>query len=175
MNIRNLKFILVIFVLIASVGCKKSKETKNLTLNSASTTSDAYFVDYAPSVNTNYGSDEKIFCSAWTYSSTNVKGYFLLKFDYSSIGSGATIKSAKLNLHANTTSYFPTGSGTETIGHYGPQSSTDLSWGLKRVTGSWDESTVTYTTRPTTTESNKLQLSSPTAYNTSYIDIDVTQ
>ncbi len=171
----TLSFLLLFSTLyLSSCSCKKKDPEPNgntettITLNSAETIEDAYITDYYPT--TNYATGTKIFMTAWTFSGDAANTSFLIKFDYSSIPSGKTVKSAKLSFWSDTTNIF-TGSPDPEIGHYG----TNLNWTLRRVTSSWTEAAVTYGTKPTSVETNKIQLTGPATSTSSYLNIDVTQ
>ena len=119
----------------------------------------------------NYGTDTKIYTSAWTYSGGNVEIYLLLKFDYSSIPTSATITSAKLTLYADTSTNISVNQlpGIPP-GHYGNGSNNSV---LSNITSTWDESTVTWNTVPTFTTSNQLMIN-PTATSSDSVYVDVT-
>jgi hypothetical protein len=117
----------------------------------------------------NSGSENELNYAQWTYSSLGCgvgSQRFLIKFKgLDTIPSSATIVSAKINFFgvpssANWgTSYF-TGS---------PYPLTNEGW-IQRVTGSWSESTVTWSTQPTSVTTNRVAVSKSAArfgWNTS--------
>ncbi len=116
---------------------------------------------------------------AWTFDGNGcgtgqIRSFF--KFSgLSTIPQNATIISAKLSLYgvssSNTisvgNSYFP-GSGYNASG-------TNECW-IKRVTSNWSETTMTWNTQPTVTETNRVAIAASTSqWNHSVIDIDVTE
>jgi RHS repeat-associated protein len=82
----------------------------------------------------------------------------LIQFDLTSIPSGSTILDAKLSLYSK--------SG---LSHGGNNSGK-----IQRVTSSWDESTVTWSTLPTVTSTHMISIPKSTSSNQSYTDIKVT-
>lgn len=116
---------------------------------------------------------------AWTFDGNGcatgqMRSFF--KFPgLSAIPPSATIISAKLSLYGVSSSnpisvgnsYFP-GSGYNAFGG-------NECW-IKRVTSNWSETTMTWNTQPTVTETNRVALSASTSqWNYNVIDIDVTE
>jgi len=101
----------------------------------------------------------------WTYGGINKESVGLLKFDLSFIPTGSTINSAYLSLYANTNS----SNGINGSPMHGNNASN-----LERVTSTWDENTVTWNTRPTTTTVNQILLPTSTSPTQDYPNINIT-
>lgn len=124
---------------------------------------DAYLRDLTPDCN--YGTHPDFLATAWTFYGTPVTVRGIIDFDLSSIPENATIMYAHLSLY----SYFsPINNG----GHSTLSGSNEAL--LKRVTESWNESTVTWNTQPSTTSQNEVILPPSTNTIQHYPDIDVT-
>ena len=93
----------------------------------------------------NRGNTSYFHASAWTTDGTEREERGLIQFDYSSIPAGAIITKATLTLFADTTTF------TGSTGHSQLDGPND--WSLRRVTQSWDESTVTWNNAPSTDSS----------------------
>lgn len=113
--------------------------------------------------NTNYSgsASDDFIGAAWTYNGTQGVDRSLMEFDLSSIPSTATVVSAKLSLY-----YDPYSS-------WGGQSGNNAAL-LERVTSSWDASTVTYNTQPSTSTLDEVLLPQSTSSNQNYVNMDVT-
>lgn len=134
---------------------------------------------YATAGNTLQPQVEDMPVGAWTFDNNGcATGQIrsLLKFPgLNVIPQNATIISAKLSL------YGVSSSGTFTVGNsyypgsgYNPFGTNEL-W-IKRVTGNWAESSVTWNTQPSVTETNRVAIPTSTSqwgYNVT--DIDVTE
>lgn len=114
--------------------------------------------------NTNYGEANELSAIAWTASGTTSLIRALIQFDLSEIPVNASVSDAKLSLYHN-----PTGSNP---GH--SQLSGSNEGYIKRVTSSWDETTVTWETQPTVTSQDQVLLPASLNDTQDYIDIDVT-
>jgi hypothetical protein len=163
-------YAMLLLVIVSTVNCKKKSDTPTPKVTVAFQDKkyiiDAYIANYAPDMQVNYGSDPKIYTSAWTYSGTPVEIKTLLKFDYSSIPSSATIKSAYLTLYADTTDQFPYGS-TFNTGNFGSADSSVIS----NVTSTWSESTVTWASKPTNSILNQVKLKPLSTSDSLYVDV----
>jgi len=116
---------------------------------------DAVISSYYPS--TNYEDQTNFRAEAWTYSGSPSTIRGLVEFNLSAIPSDATIVEAKLSLY-HCTEWEDTG---------------ENSCLLKRITSSWDESTVTWNNQPPATTQNQVILSKSTSSYQDYTDIDV--
>jgi gliding motility-associated-like protein len=121
----------------------------------------------------NFGVHPELYYMQWTYSSSGCgqgTQRTLIKFNQlSSIPTTAVITNAELNLF-----------GVNSSGSYGtsyypgsPYTSTNEGW-VERVTGSWNEFTVTWNTQPTTTTTNRVGIPFSTAHWNWNTSVDVT-
>jgi hypothetical protein len=174
MNKRNVISILISFIIII-VACKRKcpncaeppNPLKTIVLQDKKYISDSYVVSTA--LTNNYGTDTKIYTSAWTYSGTDVDIYLLLQFDYSSIPSTATIKSAKLTLYADTSTNDVLNQ-LVAPGHYDNGFNGSI---ISNLNSTWNESTVTWNTAPSNTTASEVIIS-PTVTSSDSVYIDVT-
>jgi len=128
----------------------------------------------------NFGNLGELNYSRWTYNSQgfgegSMRSY--IKFTgLSSIPATATILSAKISLYGVATSAFtPQGNSHYPGSGYGTDPNENKGW-IKRVTGTWDESTVTWNGRPPTTDANQVTIpGTTTQWNFNAVDIDITQ
>jgi hypothetical protein len=109
-----------------------------------------------------YGLEEDFIANAWTISGNFFIMRSLLKFDLSSIPSGAIITDAKLSLRCNIYS-----------GHAQLQSGENTSY-LQKITSPWQENTVTWNSQPSTTPLNQVVLPTSLINTEDYLNIDVT-
>ncbi len=109
---------------------------------------------------TNEGNSQDFACWTWTSNGPTI-ARSLMQFDLTAIPANAIIQSATLNLYCNTTSAI-------TQLHYGSNNSF-----LKRITNSWQESTVTWITQPSTTSIDQVTLSESVSSNQNYLNIDL--
>lgn len=128
-------------------------QTANVSIPlSQGTGADAYLASGAPTVN--YGSHPSLGGNTWTCTGPLCLSRGLFKFDLSSLP--ALITSASLSLFADLNwSNTPT-TGTNNAGY------------LQRVTAPWTESTVTWSTQPTTTSSNQVIVPASTSSAQNY-------
>jgi Disaggregatase related repeat len=99
-----------------------------------------------------------------------------IKFpELSQIPQNATIKSAKLSLYGLTAGIAaPQGNSTYPGSPYASYG-TNEAW-LKRVTGNWDEATITWNNKPAATDVNQVWVPASNAqWNYNVVDLDVTQ
>ena len=128
----------------------------------------------------NFGALGELNYSRWTYGAQgfgegSMRSY--IKFSaLSSIPGTATILSAKISLYGVANSGFsPQGNSHYPGSPYGTDPNENKGW-IKRVTGTWDESTVTWNSRPPTTDANQVTIPGTTSqWNFNVVDIDVTQ
>ena len=126
------------------------------------------FHDNFNSANQNYGTADHISATSQPgVSGGENASHSLIKFDFSSIPTGAVIQSAYLDLYGRGP-YGP-GEGGE-AGNIGNNTAY-----LERVTSNWAEGTVTWNTQPSVTGQNAVLLPASTAAIQDYLNIDVTQ
>jgi len=132
-----------------------------LTLTTDTSFKDAVIETFQP--NATGGNNTIAFVTAWSNSgSPNTKRY-LLQFDFSAIPAGAVIDSAKLSLYKGNTTLL------SNI-HQGSNS-----WGIRRLTQSWNEQTVTWNNQPTSTPVNRTIVPATTSNTQDFPNLDVTQ
>jgi hypothetical protein len=142
-------------------------EVKRIDFKNGIRTKDAFISTFYTGVN--YGADYKNYCTAWTYSTIEAEGFFLLKFDFSNISSTSKIISARLSLFTDTSNVF-VGSPLPNKSHYG----VDLRLKIKNLSTDWDELSVNYNNKPQVVENDFIIVESPLSLTASVIDIDVT-
>jgi hypothetical protein len=120
---------------------------------------DAEVESHVPS--SNFGTTPEFASWAWTFNSVPGNSNGLIKFDLSSIPTGATINSATLSLFYA----YNTGSA-------GQAGANDCY--LREITSPWTESTVNWNNQPTTTTTNQVLLAASSTTSQSYPNIDVT-
>jgi hypothetical protein len=111
--------------------------------------------------NTNYGTHPDIDAAAWTNGGDESNARSLLRFDLSSIPTGATVTNATLSLYFN-----PTSSNGD---HQGDNVAL-----LQRVTSAWNEDLVTWDSQPGTTTVDQVVMPATTSNTEDRPDIDVT-
>lgn len=125
---------------------------------------DALLHGLASEIHVNYGNNPQLAAGALTFSGIPGVIRNVLDFDLSSIPNGATINSAYLSLYS-----WDTNTG---LGQHSTYSGPNNCW-LRRITSTWDESTVTWNNQPTTTTINQVSLSASTSATQNYLNIDV--
>lgn len=128
----------------------------------ATTGKDALIEYSATAMNTNSGNNVDNATWSWTVSGKVTITRSLMEFPLTSLPPGSTLVSAKLTLKCNTTSPIP------------QKHSGDNAAVLKRITGSWSESTVTWNNQPAVTNSQQVFLSTSTSSTQDYRDINIT-
>jgi hypothetical protein len=151
---KNLLTILVVFYSILTFS------QTTLTLQPGAEGKDSRIWSKPDMVNNNAGTSEYGGATAWTWSGVEGVMQLLVQFDLSAIPTGAVITDAKLSMY-----------------HY--VSSLNMDNGdnalyIKRITSTWDESTVTWANKPTVTETNKVSVAA-FATGTNMLDVNVTQ
>ncbi len=111
---------------------------------------------------TNYGTTNQLNAMAWTIAGDPSNARTLIDFDLSSLPSNAIITSATLNLFFN-----PDASSIY------QNSGKNAMW-IETITSSWNESTVTWNTKPTVTTTNRVSVPASTSATQNYT-INVTQ
>ena len=111
-------------------------------------------------------SSQSLIVADWTSGGSPHIWRAYLKFDLSFIDPHATIDTAYLSFYANATS--PSGN----VGH--PTWGTDNASKIYRITSSWDTTTLTWTTQPTTSSTNSISLPQSTSDIEDYVNLDAT-
>ena len=151
-----------------SVASKRPKITITYTLSNqncvilrpnGTSGKDALIFERDPT--TNRGTSPDFISFAWTFSGTTYIGQSLLEFDLSQIPANATITDAKLSLYHNPTS--------GSAGQAGANASQ-----LRKITSSWDEATVTWSNKPTTSSSGAVSIAASNSATEDYENIDLT-
>ena len=115
--------------------------------------------------NLNYGSEQQMPAFAGTSSGTPFLARSYMQFDLSGIPSGMKIDSSFLSLYAADQSMG--------LGAHRNSSGPNGAW-LRKVTSTWNESTITWNNQPTAITTNQVALA-PSLYQTQdYTDINVT-
>lgn len=115
--------------------------------------------------NDNYGSNPNFIANAWSAGGNSFIERSVMNIDLSSIPANANIIQATLSLYCNITS-----------GHsqlHSTLSGSNGCW-LSRITGSWNESTVTWNNQPPTTSVNQVSIPISSSQTQDYPNIDVT-
>lgn len=113
----------------------------------------------------NFGDNAQLPSSAWTFSGTPAVVRGIIEFDLSAIGNGAVIDNAYLSLYA--------WGSMNGFGQHSTLNGSNESW-LQRITSTWDESTVTWNTQPTSTTQNQVSIPQSNGPSDDYLNIDVT-
>jgi hypothetical protein len=103
----------------------------------------------------------------WTYNGQNIGIRAAVKFDLSLIPLNAVITSAKLSLYSN-----PNALNGD---HVKPNSGTDNSMFIQKITTTWDASTVNWIHQPATTNTDQVAIASTALPTLDLVDIDVTK
>lgn len=144
--------------------------TTTLTLQPGAEGKDASYRSLIPTENN--GNAKDFNTMAWTNSGTPVYVRSVIDFDFSTIPDGSTIESAILSLWNDSTSLNNSGKHSEAAVY--PLTGGDNGAYLRRITSTWDESTVTWNTQPTTTTINQVSILPSTDPHQDYPTIDVT-
>ncbi|PVD53477.1 hypothetical protein DC498_02855 [Terrimonas sp.] len=122
------------------------------------------------SINETGADTKEIGAAAWTKGGSPIAIRGILKFNFSSIPSGATIKSAKLSLYSHPAPI--NGHQYEEVrANYG-SNNTML---IQKVTGAWDPQTLTFNNQPSSTTNNQVVIPSTDQAFLDLLDVDVTQ
>src|ERR1041385_1817674 len=126
------------------IGCCISAKPVTITLQPGPSAGiDAVVESHVPT--SNFGNSTEFASWTWTFNSVVGSSNSLIKFDLSSIPTGATINSATLSL------YYAYNTGSA-----GQAGANDCY--LKEITSPWTESTVNWNNQPTTTATNQVLL-----------------
>lgn len=157
----------VLFILIAVFFADSTFAQTTLTLQPDSTDGkDAYISSLSPTANR--GSHRGIYSLAWTVSGNFTITRSFIQFDLSSIPIGSTIGSAELALYND-----PGNNIVLTNGDHSNLTASNASF-ISRVTGPWDEFTVTWNNQPSYTILDQAVLAQSVLPNQDYTNIDVT-
>lgn len=115
----------------------------------------------------NYGDYEDIHMYTWTVSGAFETHHVLIDFDLSDLPEGAVIDAAYLSFYYNTTSVYQI--------VYHPHNSGDNTFSINRVMEGWDESTVTWNTKPQFSEDGQIVVENRPGDVVDYDNIDITQ
>lgn len=155
-----------------SVGLQASKRivdlcpaTSTITYHPGAEGKDADVFSLPSSTNTNRGAAPQLDALTWTFSGVPGTYRSYIEFDLSNISSGATVTSATLTLFANTTP------STNLAGHSTLSGSNNGL--LARVTGPWDEMTITWNNQPSVDLANAIAVPASVSTNQTY-NINVT-
>ncbi len=110
---------------------------------------------------------------AWTVSGSPNTARSLIDFDFSSIPEGTRITSAYLSLY-NDPNPLGNNSGKHSEASVYPATGGDNVAYLKRITSTWEASTVSWNEQPTITETNRVYIHPSTDAHEDYLDINVT-
>ena len=125
------------------------------------------FVHGLPSqVGINYGQNHQLTVNAWTFQAVPGAVRSLIEFDLGQVPANVTIDTALL-------SFFAWDSLTS-MGQHDPQSGPNACW-VERVTGFWNEQTVTWLNQPPTTAQNRLVIPSSSHPSQDFVAIGVTR
>lgn len=185
---RKIYFFFIPVLLLLVTSCKKDctcsePEVKTLTLQPGPDNGDDIIVavratDGGLNANANHNANTDINAGAWTYNNegwgTGTNRTFIKFAGVSTIPASATIKSAKLSFYGVTTSSAaPQGNSYYPGSPY--NSSGDNKGWLKRVTGDWTETGVTWNNKPATTDVNQAEVPASTSqWGFDATNIDVT-
>ncbi len=120
----------------------------------------------------------ELYVAAWTFSSAGCSTgqyHTLIKFaGLDGLPANATILSAKLSLYGvSTAPASPQGNSYYPGSPYNPSGTNEVL--IKRITGIWDESTVSGNTEPAVTSQNQAEIPASTSqWNYNVVDLDVT-
>lgn len=152
---------LVIFIASCKHDCPDPVDSTTYVATLRDGIEDSYISSHYPT--TNPSNDKGLEVVSWTENGNWFTRKSYIKFDYSSIPAGATIKKATLTLHPDTLRWI---GGHSTLD--GPNN-----WFLRRVTSDWQESTITWNNQPNDDVSTQLSLPGSTSYKQTFT-IDVT-
>jgi len=112
----------------------------------------------------NFNNFPDFYANAWTQNSIPMIGRGLMEFDFSTIPNNANVYSASLSLYGYNSTTTPQLSSTLS----GSNAST-----LRRITSSWNSSTVTWHTQPSTTTTNEVPLPESTSSTEDYLNMNI--
>lgn len=157
------------FTLLATALCISVFAQTTITLRpNTALGKDAQVNNYGGNASTNFGTSPVIASYVWT-NGTVFTNKFYIQFDLSSLPANAVVTSASLDLYAdNPTTTFVGNPST-------PMNGSNNASYIKRVTSSWDESTITWNSQPTATGTHQVTLPQSNSTTQNYLGVDVTQ
>lgn len=124
---------------------------------------DAHIINRPDYIDQNFGLHPGFRSMAWTLGGVPFTGRSLIKFDLDTIPIGSEVRQARLYMYGVNIPYIHPGHS---------KLSGSNAFELLKVTSTWDESTVTWNTQPTTTEDEKILLpESDSIYQNYQIDV----
>ncbi|QJB41708.1 DNRLRE domain-containing protein [Chitinophaga oryzae] len=140
----------------------------------AGTQDDAVVYNKPEWVNVNFSSSTDFLASSWTYQGVPGTGRQFFRFNgLSTIPAGTTITSAILTLTGVTSSLAAPQGNSYYPGSPYNSSGTNPAW-IKRVTGSWTASTITWNNQPTTTTTYAVTVPASTSQWNYSVTLNVT-
>lgn len=108
------------------------------------------------------GDYESLIASAWTWASQSGAMRILIEFNLDTIPSNAIIEEARLSLYAATN-----------LGEQHSAGDGSNAALIQRITSDWDESTVSWSTQPSTSESYQVTMAASSSADEDYVDLDI--
>ena len=156
---------IVLIILIQSFNLTLNAQDTLVLQPDANCGKDAILHGLNSEVNTNFGDNQQMPVTSWTFSGIHGDVRSIIDFDLSSIPTGSVINGAFLSLYA-----WPHTTG---MGQHSSLSGSNASW-IKRVTSPWNENTVTWNTQPSSTVLNQVILPQSTSPTQDYLNVNVT-
>lgn len=158
----------LITILLVTLTPPTIGQTVNTLIATPSGDASIGYHDGYPTANTNYNSSIHYsgFYQPGTSGGVNY-GRGLMQFDLSAIPAGSNVIAAYLHL-TGIGPFAATGLVTS-VGNVGQNACT-----LRRITGAWNASTVTWNTQPSTSNTNEVLLAQSTYVTQNYLNVDVT-
>jgi alpha-tubulin suppressor-like RCC1 family protein len=122
---------------------------------------------------TNFGTNTRFYAGEWSASNYRVNQRSVMDFDVASIPADAVILEAKLSLYSMSPQTNDDYRHSSSLIKLNSVYKSNASF-IERITTSWTESTVTYSTQPATSTSHRLVLQESQASDQNYVDYDVT-
>ncbi|MBC9913507.1 DNRLRE domain-containing protein [Chitinophaga varians] len=140
----------------------------------AGTQDDAAVYNHPDWVNRNFSSETDFLALSWTFQGTPGTGRQFFRFNgLSTIPAGTTIVSATLTFTGVTSSAAAPQGNSYYPGSPYNSSGTNPAW-IKRVTGSWTASTITWNNQPATTTTNQVAIPASTSQWNYSVTLNVT-
>ncbi|MGN7820166.1 DNRLRE domain-containing protein [Chitinophaga varians] len=158
---------------------KDGKKTITLSIGDnftkgAGTQDDAAVYNHPDWVNRNFSSETDFLALSWTFQGTPGTARQFFRFNgLSTIPAGTTIVSATLTLTGVTTSAAAPQGNSYYPGSPYNSSGTNPAW-IKRVTGSWTATSITWNNQPTTTTTNQVAIPASTSQWNYSVTLNVT-
>ncbi len=155
---KNANLFLLILISFSGLNSNVSGQTTITLRPNAADGKDAYVRDLSPTVN--YGTSSEFNILAWTFNSDPMICRSFIDFDFSSIPAGATITAANLYLYNYPNSQSSNGEHSQLSG------SNEMF--VNRVTGIWNEQTITWNNKPTVTTQNQVSVPASSSVHQDY-------